>query len=70
MEQLTDFGIHARCTSAQATEPKDADTAAIFTEIGQRHRQMVLARRDEPAMRQLSRERLHLTLVITLRRYP
>ena len=30
---LTDFGKHARYTSEQATELKDADTAAIFTEI-------------------------------------
>ena len=30
---LTDFGKHARYTSAQATELMDADTAAIFTEI-------------------------------------
>ncbi len=30
---LTDFGRHARYTSAQTSELKDADTAAIFTEI-------------------------------------
>jgi len=30
---LTDFGRHARYASEQATELKDADTAAIFTEI-------------------------------------
>ncbi len=30
---LTDFGKHARYASDQATELKDADTAAIFTEI-------------------------------------
>ena len=30
---LTDFGRHVRYASAQATELKDADTAAIFTEI-------------------------------------
>ena len=30
---LTDFGRHTRYASAQASEPKDADTAAIFTEI-------------------------------------
>jgi starvation-inducible DNA-binding protein len=30
---LTDFGRHARYTSEQTTELKDADTAAIFTEI-------------------------------------
>ena len=30
---LTDFGRHARYTSVQASELKDADTAAIFTEI-------------------------------------
>ncbi len=30
---LTDFGRHTRYASAQATELKDADTAAIFTEI-------------------------------------
>jgi starvation-inducible DNA-binding protein len=30
---LTDFGRHARYASAQASELKDADTAAIFTEI-------------------------------------
>jgi starvation-inducible DNA-binding protein len=30
---LADFGRHARYASAQATELKDADTAAIFTEI-------------------------------------
>ena|SRR3989454_8561805 len=30
---LTDFGKHARYTSEQATVLKDADTAAIFTEI-------------------------------------
>jgi len=31
---LTEFGRHARYASVQATELKDADTAAIFTEIG------------------------------------
>jgi len=31
---LTDFGRHARYASAQASELQDADTAAIFTEIG------------------------------------
>ena len=31
---LTAFGRHARYASAQATELLDADTAAIFTEIG------------------------------------
>ena len=31
---LTDFGRHVRYASAQATELKDADTAAIFIEIG------------------------------------
>jgi len=31
---LTNFGRHARYASAQASELKDADTAAIFTEIG------------------------------------
>jgi starvation-inducible DNA-binding protein len=31
---LTDFGRHTRYTSAQASELLDADTAAIFTEIG------------------------------------
>jgi starvation-inducible DNA-binding protein len=31
---LTDFGRHVRYASEQATELKDADTAAIFTEIG------------------------------------
>ena len=30
---LAAFGKHARYASAQATELKDADTAAIFTEI-------------------------------------
>ena len=30
---LTDFGRHVRYASEQATELKDADTAAIFTEI-------------------------------------
>ena len=30
---LTDFGRHARYASAQASELKDADSAAIFTEI-------------------------------------
>ena len=30
---LTDFGRHTRYASEQATELKDADTAAIFTEI-------------------------------------
>jgi len=30
---LTDFGKHARYASAQATEMKDDDTAALFTEI-------------------------------------
>ncbi|GAC1568651.1 MAG: DNA starvation/stationary phase protection protein Dps [Ktedonobacteraceae bacterium] len=30
---LTDFGRHARYASEQATELKDVDTAAIFTEI-------------------------------------
>jgi starvation-inducible DNA-binding protein len=30
---LSDFGRHARYASEQATELKDADTAAIFTEI-------------------------------------
>lgn len=30
---LTDFGRHTRYASVQATELKDADTAAIFTEI-------------------------------------
>src|SRR5947209_17108148 len=30
---LTNFGRHARYASEQATELKDADTAAIFTEI-------------------------------------
>jgi starvation-inducible DNA-binding protein len=30
---LTDFGRHARYTSEQTTVLKDADTAAIFTEI-------------------------------------
>jgi starvation-inducible DNA-binding protein len=30
---LTAFGKHARYASAQATELKDADSAAIFTEI-------------------------------------
>ena len=31
---LTDFGRHTRYASAQATELQDADTSAIFTEIG------------------------------------
>ncbi len=31
---LTDFGRHTRYASAQASELMDADTAAIFTEIG------------------------------------
>jgi starvation-inducible DNA-binding protein len=31
---LTSFGRHARYASEQASELKDADTAAIFTEIG------------------------------------
>jgi len=31
---LTDFGRHTRYASAQASELHDADTAAIFTEIG------------------------------------
>ena len=31
---LTEFGRHTRYASVQATELKDADTAAIFTEIG------------------------------------
>jgi starvation-inducible DNA-binding protein len=31
---LTDFGRHTRYASAQASELQDADTAAIFTEIG------------------------------------
>ncbi len=31
---LTDFGRHTRYASAQATELLDADTAALFTEIG------------------------------------
>ena len=31
---LTNFGRHARYASEQASELKDADTAAIFTEIG------------------------------------
>ena len=31
---LIDFGRHARYASAQASELQDADTAAIFTEIG------------------------------------
>ena len=31
---LTDFGRHTRYASAQASELLDADTAAIFTEIG------------------------------------
>jgi starvation-inducible DNA-binding protein len=30
---LTAFGRHARYASAQASERKDADTAALFTEI-------------------------------------
>jgi starvation-inducible DNA-binding protein len=33
-QTLTDFGRHARYASAQASELLDADTAAIFTEIG------------------------------------
>jgi starvation-inducible DNA-binding protein len=33
MTTLTEFGRHARYASEQATELKDADTAAIFTEI-------------------------------------
>ncbi len=32
-QTLTDFGRHVRYASEQATELKDADTAAIFTEI-------------------------------------
>ena len=31
---LIDFGRHARYASAQASDLQDADTAAIFTEIG------------------------------------
>jgi starvation-inducible DNA-binding protein len=31
---LTDFGRHVRYASAQASDLQDADTAAIFTEIG------------------------------------
>ena len=31
---LTNFGRHARYASEQASELRDADTAAIFTEIG------------------------------------
>jgi starvation-inducible DNA-binding protein len=30
---LTDFGRHVRYASAQASELKDADTAALFTQI-------------------------------------
>ena len=33
MTTLTEFGRHARYASEQATELKDADTAAIFTEV-------------------------------------
>jgi DNA-binding ferritin-like protein len=33
LKAITAFGRHARYASEQATELKDADTAAIFTEI-------------------------------------
>jgi len=33
MLTLSAFGRHARYASAQASELKDADTAALFTEI-------------------------------------
>jgi starvation-inducible DNA-binding protein len=61
-QTLTNFGRHARYASEQATLLQDADTAAIFTEIGRASTSGSGSSR-RASKQAVERGGLHLTLV-------